>query len=119
VKFKVDENLPIEAARTLCDAGFDAETVPDELLSGADDRVVAAEAQTEGRVLVTLDLDFANIQVYPPAHFAGIIVLRLKAQDKATVLAYLRRAISVLKQRSPVGELWIVQQDRVRFRPGN
>jgi predicted nuclease of predicted toxin-antitoxin system len=119
VKFKIDENLPIEAATILCDAGFDAETIRDERLSGADDEVVATRVQTEGRVLVTLDLDFANIQAYPPEQFAGIIVLRLKAQDKPTVLALVRRAIAVLQQRSPAGELWIIQNDRVRFRRGN
>jgi hypothetical protein len=47
------------------------------------------------------------------------MALRLKAQDKATVLAYVRRAGSVLRQHSPVGELWIVRHDRVRFRQGN
>lgn len=30
MKFKIDENLPIEAAATLRHAGFDAETVLDE-----------------------------------------------------------------------------------------
>lgn len=73
----------------------------------------------ERRVLVTLDLDFANIQEYPPENFAGIVVLRLKAQDKATVLAHVRRTIAVLQQRSPVGELWIIQNDRVPIRLGN
>jgi predicted nuclease of predicted toxin-antitoxin system len=121
VKFKIDENLPIEAATTPRDASFDAETIRDERLSGADDHVVAARVQREGRILVTLDLDFSNIRAYPPEQFAGIMVLRLKAQDKATVLAYtyMRRAVTVLQQRSPVGELWIIQHDRVRFRQGN
>ena len=70
-------------------------------------------------MLLTLDLDFSNIQTYPPSQFTGIIVLRLKAQDKDTVLAYVRRAVTLLRERSPVGELWIIQHDRVRFRPGN
>ena len=118
MKFKVDENLPIEASTTLRDAGFDSDTIQDEFLSGAEDEIVAARVQSEGRVLVTLDLDFSNIQAYPPNQFAGIIVLRLKAQDKNTVLAYLRRAVTLLRERSPVGQLWIIQHDRVRFRQG-
>ena len=98
MKFKTDENLPVEAAATLRNAGFDAEIIPDERLSGAEDQVVAARVRQEGRTLVTLDLDFANIQAYPPQQSAGIIVLRLKALDKPTVLTYVRRAIAVLKQ---------------------
>ena len=48
MKFKIDENLPIEAATTLRDAGFDAETIRDERLSGADDQVVAHECKGKG-----------------------------------------------------------------------
>jgi len=118
VKFKTDENLPIEAASTLRQYGFDAETVWDESLSGADDRTIANRVREEGRILVTLDLDFANIHAYPPELYSGIIVLRLKGQDKETVVAYVRRVALVLGQRDPKGELWIVQRDRIRFRQG-
>ena len=43
MKFKIDENLPVEAAITLRDSGFDAETIGDETLSGAGDQTVAAK----------------------------------------------------------------------------
>ena len=119
MKFKTDENLPVEAAATLREFGFDADTVRDENLSGAEDRLIAARARSEGRILITLDLDFANIHAYPPDQHAGIIVLRLHAQDKATVISYVRRTAAALGRRSPVGELWIVQSDRIRFRHGN
>lgn len=41
MKFKIDENLPAEAAEILRDAGFVADTVGDEDLSGADDETIA------------------------------------------------------------------------------
>ena len=119
MKFKTDENLPLEASAVLRERGFDAETVWDEDLSGAEDRVIAARVQSEGRILLTLDLDFANIQAYPPDQYAGIIVLRLERQDKATVVAYVARIAAALGQRSPIGEPWIVQKDRIRFRAGS
>jgi len=78
VKFKVDENLPVEAAKILCDAGYAADTVADESLSGSDDQSIAARSRSEGRILVTLDLEFANIQASPPGTHAGIVVFRLK-----------------------------------------
>jgi hypothetical protein len=43
-------------------------------------------------------------------------VLRLKTQDKLAIVAYLRRVVAALEERSPVGELWIVEPDRIRFR---
>jgi predicted nuclease of predicted toxin-antitoxin system len=116
VKFKIDENLPAEAAETLHGAGFVADTVEDENLSGADDERIARASRSEGRILVTLDLDFANIRAYPPGVLAGIIVLRVKRQDKPSVLAYVRRLVTALARRNPARELWIVDGNRIRFR---
>ena len=91
----------------------------DETLAGAKDEILAERARTESRVLVTLDLDFADIRAYVPDRHAGIIVLRPGAQDKATVVNLVRGILPVLRDRSPVGELWIVQRDRIRFRQGS
>jgi len=87
LKLKIDENLPSECAGILRGGGFEADTVADERLTGAEDSVIAVRSRAEGRVLITLDLDFANIRAYPPAEYAGIVVLRLKRQDKHAVLA--------------------------------
>ena len=119
MKFKIGENLPAEAAQILRDSGFVADTVADEDLSGSDDEVVATRSRSEDRVLVTLDLDFANIRAYPPGEHSGIIVLRVKRQDKATVLTYVRRWATALANRKPDGELWIVDGNRRRFRQGS
>jgi len=45
----------------------------------AGERVIDV-CRREGRVLITLDLDFSNILSYPPSDFAGIVVLRLVAR---------------------------------------
>jgi len=118
VKFKIDENLPAEASEIFKSAGFDAHTIADESLSGAKDETVAGISRSEDRVLVTLDLDFANIRAYPPGEHAGIVVLRMKHQDKPTVLVHLRRLTTALACRNPTGELWIIDGNRIRFRQG-
>jgi predicted nuclease of predicted toxin-antitoxin system len=114
----VDENLPAECAEILDHFGLQADTVADEDLTGAEDAVLATRCQSEGRALVTLDLDFSNIRAYPPAEHAGIIVLRPRTQDKRSVLALVRRIALVLVNRPPAHELWIVEPDRIRFRIG-
>ena len=45
-----------------------------------------------------------------------MIVLRLKRQDKITVLALVERAIPLLASEPLAGRLWIVEPDRVRIR---
>lgn len=116
MKFKIDENLPTEYAVALRDAGYDADTVGDERISGADDSTVFAHSQAEFRTLITLDLDFSNLQLYPCQSHSGIIILRTRAQDKGTLLIIIRRLIPVFRQRSPERQLWIVESDRIRVR---
>jgi predicted nuclease of predicted toxin-antitoxin system len=118
VKFKIDQNLPAEYAILLREAGFEADSVDDEGLASADDGFVSNRARAEGRALLSLDLGFADIRAYPPQEYLGIIVVRSKAQDKITLLSMLRRLIPALRERSPEGQLWIVESDRIRFREG-
>jgi predicted RNase H-like HicB family nuclease len=60
-----------ECAEILRGGGLEAETAADERLTGAEDSVIADRFRSEGRVLITLDLDFANIRAYP-GEYAGI-----------------------------------------------
>lgn len=99
MKFKTDENLPQEAASTLREYGFDADTVWDESLAGADDQTIADRIRSEGRILITLDLEVANIRTYLPDH-PGIVVLRLKAQHKETVIACISKDRSLAEPRT-------------------
>lgn len=116
MKFKIDENLPIEAAQSLSEAGYDALTVHDQNMVGEKDTKLAQVCRDELRVLVTLDMHFADIRAYPPVDFPGLIVLRLTRQDKQQVLNLLRRTIKLLKSEMLHGKLWIVEEKRVRVR---
>lgn len=113
---KIDENMPIDVADLLRQAGHDCHTVYDEGLSGAVDATVFARCQAEQRVLITLDLDFADIRAYPPADTAGIVVLRPGEPDRERVLRIVARILPLFSGE-PIGQrLWVVEEDRVRIR---
>ncbi len=76
-KFKIDENLPIEAAKIFKRFGYDAETVLDEGLQGSSDDELFLICKKENRILVTFDLDFSDVRTYSPGAHPGVIV-RLK-----------------------------------------
>ncbi|MGC2530505.1 MAG: DUF5615 family PIN-like protein [Candidatus Acidiferrum sp.] len=116
MKFKVDENLPAEHAAILRDQGHEADTVADQQLTGAADSAVFERCQAEDRILLTLDLDFGNMQTYPPKFHSGVVVFRSRAQDKLTLIALLKRLLPLLTSRSPKKQLWIAEHDRVRYR---
>jgi predicted nuclease of predicted toxin-antitoxin system len=115
-KFKVDENLPTEAADLFHNAGYDAVTVGDQRMVGESDTNIAAVCRLESRTVVTLDLDFADIRTYPPSNYAGIIVLRLARLDRPRVLSLLQRLLPLLEHEPLTGKLWIVEESSVRVR---
>lgn len=116
MKFKVDENMPAEVAALLAGAGHDAVTVPDQQLGGQPDPDVAAVCRHEVRAIVSLDLHFSDIRAYPPADYAGIIVLRLARLDKHRIMSAMQRLLPMLDQEPLVGRLWIVDETTVRIR---
>jgi predicted nuclease of predicted toxin-antitoxin system len=116
MKFKVDENLPAEVAVALREAGHDAMSVVNQGLGGRADANVAEVCRREGRTLVTLDIDFANVQAYPPRDYPGFVVLRLQRQDKPHVLAVVATVVPLLGEEPLERRLWIVDESRVRIR---
>ena len=116
MRFKFDENLPSDLGALLRRDGHDAHSVLDENLRGAADPSIAKVCQDEQRILITLDLDFAHIQNYPPRDYHGIIVLRLARQDRDTVLAIIPRILALLQTEPIAQRLWIVDDHRTRIR---
>ena len=115
-RFKLDENLPRDAQTLLLDAGHEAHTVNDERLAGRPDSQILDVCLTEDRVLVTLDLDFADIRQYPPSSNRGIWVLRPERQSIENSLSALRGALALLGKEPTTNRLWIVEPGRVRIR---
>jgi predicted nuclease of predicted toxin-antitoxin system len=115
-KFKVDENLPVEVTVMLRQGGHDALSVFDEDLGGAFDSSLASICLSEQRTLLTLDIDFADIRVYPPSEYFGIIVLRLIRQDKPHIMEIVRRLLEPISNEQLSSRLWIVEERKIRVR---
>jgi predicted nuclease of predicted toxin-antitoxin system len=114
--FKIDENLPKEVALLLSDAKHDACTVLHQKMKGDPDWKIIRACRREKRILVTLDIDFADIRNYPPAEHDGIIVLRIFDQSKQNVLKIFRKIIPYFENESIQKRLWIVEENTIRIR---
>lgn len=76
MKLKLDENLSRHLKPALFALGHDTLTAADENLLSRRDIEVAAGAASEGRILLTLDIEFADLRKYPPGSHPGIVLFR-------------------------------------------
>lgn len=118
MRFLLDASLPRLAGSLLQRLGHEAPDVRDIGLRHAPDDVIAAHAQRNQLTLVTRDFDFSDIRNYPPAAYAGIVVLQLP--DDATA-AQVTKVLETFVGRADwlaqlPGHLAIVEGWRVRFR---
>jgi predicted nuclease of predicted toxin-antitoxin system len=116
VRFKLDENLSPTIAGLLTEAGHDTATVAEQGLAGAEDPDIALVRLDEGRILLTLDLDFADVRAYPPHRYHGLIVLRISSQAPRRQMEVVSRILPSLSGSSLQGKLWIVEDSRIRIR---
>jgi predicted nuclease of predicted toxin-antitoxin system len=114
VKFKLDENMPADLAARLLEDGHDVADVVGEGLGGEDDPPVLNAAMDEGRILLTFDLDFADIRHYPPGSHAGIVVFRLQDQRWKTLQGPVDQLLTGGSLENLEGGLAIVDEIRVR-----
>jgi predicted nuclease of predicted toxin-antitoxin system len=116
MRFKLDENLPIDAADILQQAGHDVETVHSEKITGINDQDLSEICLNENRTRITLDVGFADLRSYPPKSYPGLVVIRSKRQERPSILGFVKKLISAFDKEEVTGKLWIVEEKRIRVR---
>jgi len=116
MRLKLDENLSRHLKTELTAWQHDVETVADEGLLSQPDTIVAAAAQSEGRILLTIDLDFADLRKYPPGTHLGIIIFRPASYGPLTVNRFVGDFVRTNDLTELAGCLVIVDSSRIRVR---
>lgn len=116
MKVKLDENIGRTPQRLIEGRGHDADNVYDEELSGASDLEVWEAAQQDGRLLVTLDTDFADVRQYPPGTHAGILLLRPRSRSRDAAATLLGRVLESYPLDTLRGCLAVATEAHTRVR---
>jgi predicted nuclease of predicted toxin-antitoxin system len=114
MRIKLDENVPVRAAQRLRDLGHDVDTVLDEGLGGKSDVAVWEAAQSEGRFLVTQDLDFSDMRRFAPGTHQGILLIRLEDMEQPQVPEFLGAWFSAEPVETWTGALVVASARKIR-----
>jgi predicted nuclease of predicted toxin-antitoxin system len=116
MKFKLDENLPLEIADAFRDSGHEIDTVQSEGLTGASDLKILDRAQIENQILLTMDKGIADIRLFPPSLYPGIVLFRPSTSGRGEVLRFVQQALPDLLSTDIAGHLAIVSPRGMRTR---
>jgi predicted nuclease of predicted toxin-antitoxin system len=86
MKLKLDENIPVDLVQVLAAIGHEADTVSAENICGCSDDELWAVVQHESRFLITQDMDFSDIRKFAPGSHHGILLIRLRTPDRASLV---------------------------------
>lgn len=118
LRFLLNANISSETADFLNSLGYDAKTVAQFGLEGAEDIKIAKKAVQEKRILITLDLDFGEIFYFSIKEKIWIIVLRLRDQTVESVNKNLEWLLKtkILEKKEFQNTLMIVEEGRIKIR---
>ena len=115
LRILANENFPLDAVIALRHEGHDVTWIRTDA-PGSSDPEVLSHAQSEGRILVTLDKDFGELAFrwgLPASN--GIVLFRIRATSPAYVA---RVAVVTLASRPDwAGHFSVVEDDRIRMTP--
>lgn len=116
MKIKLDENRSRHLKDSLLQAGYDTAIAFDEGLLGRSDQEVAAAARDEGRMVFTLDLEFANLRKFPPGSSPGVVVFRPRSMGPSAVNQLILRFVKESNLDGLKGCTVVVEPHRARVR---
>jgi predicted nuclease of predicted toxin-antitoxin system len=114
----LDENLSPETVKALQEGGYPAVWLTEFVPSGASDAEIARAANEAKAVIVTQDLDFAEMFYFSSNHPVGTVVLRLRIQTVERVTERLLNFLMIADQQriDLNGALFIIEDARYRVR---
>ncbi len=117
MKFFLDENLPLSLIDIFTEFGFEVEHAKTSGLRGATDKEIAKYALKHKAILVTKDLEFGSLLLYPPGSHYGLIVIRVPFNFKTDqIKRVVKNFISRTDADDLINTITIVEVGKYRSR---
>lgn len=119
IKFLIDECVLGKTKKLLEKQGYVAISIQELDKASATNGEVVSLAKNQDAILITNDLDFANLILYPLGTHPGIIVLRLRSETPESIDKLHEVLLHLLKEAKPADlkkSLTIVDPNKYRIR---
>jgi predicted nuclease of predicted toxin-antitoxin system len=116
MKLKLDENLSRHLKPVLIGLGHDVRAAADEDLLSHPDVEVAASATREDRILLSLDIEFADLRKYPPGSHPGIVLFRPASLGPLSVNRFIEGFVRSTDLSALSGCVAVVEPQGIRVR---
>ncbi len=116
MKFLLDADVPRSIGSMLISQGHDVIDIRDIKPPGTSDTQIYHLIKEQGRILITRDLDFSNILLYPPPSNAGIIVLRTHLFSVSELVKIVEDIVTRFSSSELIGSLLIARKGYYRLR---
>jgi len=117
MRFLLDADVPRSSAQVLRKLGHQVQDVRDINLGDATDEEIIKYAKENNLILVTRDIEFANILRYTAGSHVGIVVLRLPFDfTSEQINTVLHDFIKSVKTEELVNNVTIVELGKYRIR---
>jgi predicted nuclease of predicted toxin-antitoxin system len=100
----------------LREAGIDADHVGERGYAAASDSAILALAETEGRVVVTLDADFHTLLALAGATAPSVIRIRIEGLRAEALTHLIQAVLAQVDAELTAGAVVTVQEGRLRLR---
>ncbi|OIN97083.1 hypothetical protein AUJ66_04400 [Candidatus Desantisbacteria bacterium CG1_02_38_46] len=116
MKFLIDADVPRRVFYALKKLGHDVVDIRERKPTGISDDEIYSFAQQEQRIIITRDLGFSNIIIYPLGEHCGIIVLRVHMLFTEQMTWLIENFLSYVSEKELKGSLAIIQENRYRIK---
>lgn len=116
LKFLADIGISTRATAFLRSEGYDALHLIEEQLERLSDAEIIHKAKTEGRIILTHDLDFGDLMAASGDRLPSVAIFRLADMRPDNVNLHLRLVLTHYQALLENGAILSITQGRVRVR---
>jgi predicted nuclease of predicted toxin-antitoxin system len=116
MRFLADMGVALRVVRHLRASGHDALHLAEQGLQRLPDRDIFAKARAEGRIVLTFDLDFADVAAAAGTTLPSVVIFRLGNAGADFVIERLTAAVDSAGPMLLSGAIVAVEDGRIRVR---